>query len=110
LDFCSRYDEALASTEPAAVFLRNKRGEWRFDAEWSRDSWLRAEGPHTHRVGYRLWRDNNTGYVVLLMVTSETLLLAHPKGQVRSYPSLEAAQQARAEWGTPPIAESPWAP
>ena len=108
MKFCSIYDETLAAHGPAAVFLPDKRGAWRFDPEWSRDAWLRDEGPHAHGRSFRLWRDTQTGYVVLLMVTSETLLIQHPKGQVRSYATLEEAQHARKEFGQPPLSPTPW--
>ena len=108
MKFCSTYDETLAAHGPAAVFLLDKRGAWRFDPEWSRDAWLRDEGPHEHEVSYRLWRDEQTGYVVLLMVTSATLLTQHPKGQVRVYDTLEAAEQARRAFGMPPVSATPW--
>lgn len=108
MKFCSAYDEALAVNGPPAVFLLDKRGAWRFDAEWSRDAWLREPGPHQRHVGFRLWRDQLTGFVVLVMVTSDTLLTAHPKGEVRTYASLDAAREAREALGVPPVCKEPW--
>ena len=108
LKFCSTYDEALAQEGPPAVFLLDKRGAWRFDPEWSRDSWLRSPGPHARGMSFRLWRDTNTGYVLLLMVSSETLLTQHPKGQIRIYGTLKEAEEARSRFGEPPVSPNPW--
>lgn len=108
LKFCSTYDETLAKEGPAAVFLPDKRGAWRFDAEWSRDAWLREEGPHQRNMGYRLWRDANTGYIVLLMVSSDTLLTTHPKGQLRTFRTLDEAEAAREQYGKPPVDRKAW--
>lgn len=108
LTFCSAYDALLMETSPAAVFLLDKRGEWKFSADWSRDAWLRDTGPYDYGVCFRLWRDALTGYVIPIMVTSPTLLMEHPKGEVRCFDTLEEAMAVRATFGDPPVCDTPW--
>lgn len=106
--FCSPFDEALASEGPAAVFLPDPEGLFRFDARWTRDAWGRAPGPHTHGLVWLLLRDRGTGFVTLALVSSPTLIPTHPRQDIRSYATREQAEQARAAFGWPPIAEEPW--
>lgn len=115
--FCSAFDEALALRGPPAVFLPDREGQYRFDADWTRDVWERAgdvweragDGPQDASWTFLLLRDRDTGFVNLLLVTSASLLREHPRAEVRAYPSLEAASAARARFGRPPIArESAW--
>lgn len=106
--FCSPFDEALARSGPAAVFLPDRDGELRFDADWTRDAWERAPGPHDTAWVWLLLRDRDTGFVNLLLVTSPTLIERHPRADVRAYPSAEAAIAARAAIGRPPVAREAW--
>jgi hypothetical protein len=97
--FCGPFDEALAHTGPAAVFLPDREGLLRFEGDWTRDCWARAPGPHAHGWQWLLIRDHDTGFVNLLLATSPTLVPAHPRAEVRAYASAEAAFLAwRSPW------------
>lgn len=106
--FCSPFDDALAHTGPAAVFLPDREGALRFDADWTRDAWERAPGPHAHGWTWRLLRDHATGFVTLALVTSPTLLSVHPRADVRTYADQASAMAARSAFGRPPVAREAW--
>jgi len=108
VDFCSSFDQALAHAGPPAVFLRDAEGGWRFQPTWTRDLWGRAPGPHTHELGFVLARDVASGFVQLVMVTSPTLLVEHPRLQLRAFPDLASATEALAAFGSPPMAPESW--
>lgn len=92
--FASAFDLALARQGPAAVFLPDREGAWRFDADWTRDCWGRAPGPHGPDWRFVLVRDAATGFVNLVMVSAATLLDAHPRADVRAFPDEAAARAA----------------
>ena len=106
--FCSPYDHTLAHEGPAAVFLFDPSNELRHNVTWTRDAYGRQPGPHTHGWVWLLLRDRGTGFVQLALVTSSTLIPEHPRLDVRSYQSREAAQSARGEFGAPPICPEAW--
>lgn len=108
MPFCNTFDEELARTGPAAVFLLDPEGAWRHEPSWTRDAWQRAPGPHEAGFTYVLLRDRGTGFVQLALATSPTLLASHPRADVRAFPELEAAVEARAAFGRPPVAREPW--
>jgi hypothetical protein len=108
VEFCSEYDALLASEGPPAVFLLDRRGRWRVHHEWTRDAWVQHPGTHDKEWRWCLWRDHTTGYVMLLMVTSSTLLTSHPHGDVRPFLSIEEAKTARAQFGEPPVCRESW--
>ncbi|MCB9675747.1 MAG: hypothetical protein H6737_11555 [Alphaproteobacteria bacterium] len=108
MEFCSLFDAQLAHSGPAAVFLPDTEGAFRFQPNWTRDAWGRAPGPHAHGWTWTLLRDRGSGFVLLALVTSPTLLPEHPRLEVRVVPSLEEAQALRASFGNPPIAAVPW--
>lgn len=106
--FCNDFDEALARSGPAAVFLLDQEGRLRFDADWTRDAWGREPGPHEHGWVWRLLRDRGTGFVTLVLVTSPTLIQAHPRADIRSYADEAEARAARAAFGRPPLTREAW--
>ena len=106
--FCSPFDEALAQSGPAAVFLLGRKGTLRLNENWSRDVWERAPGPHEHGFCWIAFRDHGTGWVQLLLVTSPTLLQEHPKGDVCSFETREEAEAFIAGFGQPPLCKDPW--
>lgn len=108
MDFNSPFDATLAAQGPAAVFLPDREGLLRFDAEWTRDAWGRQPGPHAIEPTWTLLRDHDTGFVLLALVTSPTLLPDHPRMDVRTFPSAQSAAEARAGFGDPPLADTPW--
>lgn len=109
MDFASPFDAALADAGPPAVFLPDRHGLFRFHGEWTRSAYNRDPGPHPFGWTWTLLRDRQMGFVVLALVTSPTLVSSHPRMDVAVYPSREAAEAARAAWGTPPLAQEPWA-
>jgi hypothetical protein len=106
--FATAFDEALAHRGPPAVFLPDREGRLRFDADWTRDCWERAEGTLDAGWSWVLLRDRATGFVNLLLVTSPGLLVAHPRGDVRTHPSRELADAELLAFGRPPVARAPW--
>jgi len=108
MEFCSPFDEALAHAGPAAVFLLDREGALRFDATWTRDAWGRAPGPHEPGWCWQLMRDRASGFVQLILVTSPTLLAAHPRADVRVFATHAEASDARARYGTPAMASDGW--
>jgi hypothetical protein len=106
--FCNRFDETLATSGPGAVFLPDPEGLFRLDESWTRDAWERCLDAGTPEWRYVLLRDRATGYVQLALATSTGLLAAHPRSDVRSYPTLDAARAARDAFGAPPITREPW--
>jgi hypothetical protein len=106
--FCSDFDERLSLEGPGAIFLPDREGLLRFDAEWTRGAWGRHPGPHAPEPAWFLLRDHGTGFVVLAYASARGLLADHPRMDVRSYPDREAALAARAGFGRPPLCEEPW--
>ncbi len=106
--FCSPFDEALGIAGPAAVFLPDRDGLLRFEAAWTRDCWGRAPGPHAHAWTWLLLRDRDSGFVVLALVTSATLLVEHPRLEVHVMPGYSEAVARRSSYGDPPMALEPW--
>ncbi|MEZ4241150.1 MAG: hypothetical protein R3F59_34320 [Myxococcota bacterium] len=107
--FCSPFDAALAANGAPAVFLRDVEGLLRFDAEWTRDAWGRAEGaPQPGPPRWALARDGDSGYVQLVMATSPDLLQRHPRLAFRTFDDAAAALDALAALGRPPMAPQPW--
>jgi len=97
MTFCNAFDEALARSGPAAVFLLDVEGAWRLAPNWTRDAWQRHPGPHDGMWRFVLLRDHVTGFVTLALATGSALLATHPRADVRAYDSLEAALAARRE-------------
>jgi hypothetical protein len=105
---CNPFDHALLAAGPPAVFLFDKKGELRFDATWTRDAWGRAPGPHERGEVWLLLRDHGTGFISLVLVTSETLIIEHPRADVRRFATREEAEAARSAFGTPPVCREAW--
>jgi hypothetical protein len=108
MEFCSPFDEKMAQSGPAAVFLLDREGLLRFHSTWTRDAWGRASGPHLSGWSWVLLRDRGSGFVQLALVTSPTLVRSHPRADVRTYDSYEAACAARSELGNPPLSMESW--
>ncbi len=108
MEFCSPFDEAMAHTGPASVFLLDRTGALRCDPTWTRDAWGRAPGPHEPGWRWVLLRDHGTGFVQLILVTSPTLIASHPRADVRPFASFEEASRVRQAYGHPAIAVAGW--
>lgn len=106
--FCSPFDEAVAHRGPAAIFLLDRKGMWRFAPRWTRDCWGRAPGPHAHGWTWLLARDRGSASVQLVLCTSPTLLTEHPRLDLRAFPSESEARAALAALGSPPLAVEAW--
>lgn len=106
--FCSPFDEQMAHSGVAGVFLLDPEGALRFHVTWSRDAWGRSPGPHEPGWTWLLLRDRDTGFVQLALVTSPTLILSHPRAEVRAFATRESAEAERATFGSPPFSEA-WA-
>lgn len=90
------------------MFLPDRDGLLRFDATWTRDAWGRAPGPHVHEPCWMLARDRDSGFVLLLHVTSPTLLEVHPRLDLRRFETSAEAHAARSALGAPPVDREPW--
>lgn len=108
MDFCSPYDAALAASGPPAIFLPDREGLLRFDAEWTRGAWGRLDSPPSRDPAWFLLRDHGTGFVALAYTTGRSLLTEHPRMDARAYPTRAEADAARAAFGRPPLAAEPW--
>jgi len=108
MEFCSSFDESLAHHGPAAVFLPDTEGRWRFQPSWTRDVWGRNEADHALGWTWTLLRDRDSGFVMLALITAPTLVTEHPRLDIRTYATLEEAKAARSEYGNPPRCEEPW--
>jgi hypothetical protein len=108
MDFCNPFDRDLFEQGPPAVFLFDRRGALRFDAEWTRDAWGREEGPHARGVRWLLLRDHGTGFVQLVVATSPTLVPSWPRADLRTFASREEAEAVRASFGRPPVVREAW--
>jgi hypothetical protein len=106
--FASEFDRELAASGPAAVFLPNREGLLKLEPAWTRDAWERAPGPHPPGWTWTLCRDRATGYVVLALVTSPSLLLSHPRLDLRRYRDREEAVRERLALGPVAIRREPW--
>ena len=98
-----------AESGPAAVFLFDREGLLRSQESWTRDAWGRNAGPHQKACTWVLVRDRDTGFVTVMMVSSPTLLLEHPRADVRAFDSLSDARAARAAFETLVVSAETWA-
>lgn len=108
MEFASPFDEALAHQGPPAVFLPDRHGKWRLHGEWTRSALNRDPGPHAFGWTWTLLRDHASGFVVLALITSPTLVATHPRMAVRVMPSREEAQGAREALGPLAVDPEPW--
>lgn len=108
MDFASPFDEQLARSGTPAIFLFDHKDCWRMEPQWTRDCWGRCDGPHEHGWRFAALRDRGTGFVWVVLVTSPTLLVAHPRLDVKLFPTLEAAQAERDRYGSPAKCEEAW--
>lgn len=108
LRFCDPFDEALAGSGPASVFLLDREGTLRFDLEWTREGWTRLAGEPVRGWTWLLLRHHLTGHIHLALSTSPALLAAHPRADVRAYPSADVAIEALSHWGDPAISREAW--
>jgi hypothetical protein len=106
--FASGWDEACALAGPPAVFLLSREGALKLEVGWTRDAWSRRPGPHAFAWTWTLCRDRATGYVVLALATSPSLLQDHPRMDVRVYADEADARDALAALGAVPSDPSPW--
>jgi hypothetical protein len=106
--FCNGFDEELARTGPPAIFLPDREGLLRFDAEWTRDRWDRAQGPHERVPMWVLFRDSDTGFVLLLFTTAASLVEDHVRGDVRQFADRSDAVEMRDRFGSPPVCVDAW--
>ena len=108
LQFCSPFDEAAAHSGGAAIFLLDREGALRLAPNWSRDCWSRAPGPHASKWTWTLARDRDSGFVQLVLATSPTLLVTHPRFDLHAAADLQSALARLETYGTPAIAPEPW--
>lgn len=108
MGFCNAFDEHLSTAGPAAIFLRDHEGLYRFDASWTRDAWQRNPGPHPLETVFVLVRDHDTGFVARLLVSSPTLLPTHPRGDVKAFGSEEDANAFLATLGALAVSAEAW--
>lgn len=107
-NFCSPFDERLALEGPPAIFRVDRDGDWRFDAEWTRDCYGRLEESVPLNPHYVLVRDVATGFVQMMLATSPPLLAQSPRIEVRMYDDYATASAALAVFGQPPVTDDSW--
>ncbi len=106
--FPNPFDQLMFEQGPPAVFLPDRKGEWKLEPTWSRDAWGRDAGPHERGVAWALVRDKGTGFITLVVLTSPTLLRQWPRADVRLYEDEASAREARAAFGEPPLCREAW--
>lgn len=106
--FAGPFDAAVAAQGPPAVFSTDAEGLLRLDVVRSRDAWAHARGALPRGFCHCLYRDRSTGWVQYLLVTSPALCEAHPRADIARYPTAEAALDALAALGRPPVWKGPW--
>jgi hypothetical protein len=90
------------------VFLLDREGMLKLEPSWTRDAWSRHAGPHLPGWTWTLCRDRATGYVILALVTSPSLLTSHPRLDLRRCRDREEADRERLALGPVPIRREPW--
>lgn len=108
MDFCTTFDALLAESGAPAIFLPDREGLLRFDAEWTRGAWGRAEVEPVREPAWVLLRDRDTGFVLLAFTSSRALLVEHPRMDCRAFTALDEALAQRSSFGDPPICREPW--
>lgn len=106
--YCDPFDQALAERGPPAVFTVDADGQWRLDADRTRDAWSRLTGPCALAPVLALLRDRATGYVQLVQAGSAALLIGHPRADVACYADPAEALAVLASLGRPPIWRGDW--
>ena len=76
MEFCSPFDEELARSGPAAIYVRNTSGQWRLGPDLTRDGRGRHPDPPALDPAFALFRDRGTGLVTWFYVTARALLVA----------------------------------
>ena len=104
--FCSPFDEALAHRGPPAVFLTDREGRLRFDAQWTRDAYGRHPGPHEAGWVWIVATDRASGFALLVLSTAVDLLQGHPRLDLVPFREVDRAREALAALGHPPIDRS----
>ncbi len=110
MTWCSPFDALMAASGPPAIFLRTPEGDWRLEADLTRDGWERLRRrtePLTPKrePTHVLVRDRATGFVSWFYVTGVDLLLDHPRLDVRVCSSEEEAAALHGELGPTWVAE-----
>lgn len=101
LVFTDIFDAALARLGPPAVFTTTADGELRLHTDRSRDAWKRlsGDGKLALEACHCLFRDQATGWVQYVLVTSPVLCAEHPRADIWRYDSQDAALAALARLG-----------
>jgi hypothetical protein len=105
--FATPFDRALAEAGPPAIFLRDREGGWRFDAQWTRDAWGRVSEPARCDGVFHVARDRASGFHLVVLATGD-LLGGHPRLDVVAVASEADADARLAGLGAVPV--GPWSP
>ncbi|TVQ93428.1 MAG: hypothetical protein EA397_04735 [Deltaproteobacteria bacterium] len=106
--YCSDFDALLADSGVPAIFLPDREGLLRFDAEWTRGAWGRLGASPEPAPAWVLLRDRDTGFVLLVYTTAVGLLREHPRMDTRHFADRAQAERAREAFGVPPICRESW--
>ena len=112
LHFSDPFDQAVAERGPPAMFTINADGELRLHPDRTRDAWQRCAGEVGPRTPpcHCLLRDQGTGWVQYVLVTSPLLVADHPRADAWRFGTEAAALDALAALGTVPVAQEGWIP
>ena len=103
IPFRDTFDQVLARRGPAAVFTRNFEGELSIDPVRTRAAWQLLEGEPVYGVCHCLFRDQATGFVQYVLVTSPELCRTHFSADITRHADQPSALAALAALGSPPI-------
>ena len=106
LPFSDDFDRTMASEGPAALFTIDPRGQLRLALTRSRDQSKRSSPDRPKTPCHCLFRDRATGFVQYVLATSTALCVSHPRADIERYDDQQAALDALAGLGRPPVADA----
>ena len=109
LGFGTAFDAHLAATTPS-IFTLDADGELRLCLDRTREAWdrLAAAGhaPPTLADTHALLRDRATGWVMYVRAGARALIEPHPRADVAVFSTQQAALDALAALGRPPVVKA----
>ena len=105
--FRDPFDQRLAEEGPPAIFGLDADGELSLDLVRTREAWAEASGLVEHEPCHCLIRDNATGWVQYVLITSPSLCRHHPRADIVIMQDQQMALKALSDLGVPPVCVQP---
>ena len=100
LEVCDPFDAHMIQLGPPAFFRIDARKRLRMDANRTRICWENLNEVPDRKLCHALVRDPGTGWIQYVLVTAPALLSTL---EARLFPTQQAALEALAEHGSPPV-------